>query len=82
MNPTYYDEFKFIIKNLDERLIVSIFDKDKLSKDDLMGKVEIDLISEPLGKVVEKEYFLQKGSIIMKWQVTEPGQSRWTEKII
>ena len=58
-----------------------IFDKDKLSKDDLLGKVEIDLVSEPLGKIIEKNYYLPKGYFHMKWQVTEPGQSRWNEKI-
>ena len=81
LNPIFYDEFKFKIKNLDEKLIINVFDKDKLSKDDLIGTVEIDLTSEPFGKIIDKEYKMKKGSIFMKWQVTEPGQSRWTENI-
>ena len=81
LNPMFYDEFQFTIKNLEEKLIITVFDKDKLSKDDLLGKLEIDLTSEPFGKIVEKEYYLKKGSIFIKWQVTEPGQSRWTEKL-
>ena len=81
LNPLFYEEFKLKVQNLDEKLIIEIFDKDKLSKDDLLGKLEIDLTSEKFGKVTEKEYYLEKGSVFMKWQVTEPGQSRWTEKI-
>lgn len=81
LNPTFYDEFKFKCKNLDSKLIISVYDKDKLSKDDLLGRIEIDLTSEPFGKIIEKEYYLGKGSVFMKWQVTEPAQSRWTENL-
>ena len=80
LNPIFYDEFKFRIKNLEEKLIIKVFDKD-ITKDDLLGTVEIDLTSEPFGHVVNNEYFMNKGSINMKWQVTAPGQSRWDEKI-
>ena len=45
----------FKIKNLHEKLIINVFDKDKLSKDDLLGKLEIDLNSEPFGKIIEKD---------------------------
>lgn len=76
LNPLFYEEFKLKVQNLDEKLIIEIFDKDKLSKDDLLGKLEIDLTSEKFGKVTEKEYYLEKGSVFMKWKVTEPGQSR------
>jgi len=49
--------------------------------ENLLGTLEIDLTSEPFGHVVDKRYPLSKGSIDMKWQVTEPGQSRWDEKL-
>ena len=81
LNPIFYDEFQFRAKNLDCKLIISVYDKDLLTKDDFLGKIEIDLTSEPFGKVVEKEYNLERGSIEMKWQVTEPCQIRWSEKI-
>ena len=74
LNPIYYDEFIFPIKNLDEKLIINVFDKDNLSKDDLIGNLEIDLTSEPFGKIVEREYRFIKGSVLMKWQITELGQ--------
>ena len=81
LNPIFYDEFKFHIKNLDEKFVIKIYDKDTFSRDDPLGLVEIDLTSEPFGKVVENDYFFSYSSITMKWQVTEPGQSRWSEKI-
>ena len=77
INPTYYDEFKFKIVNLEEKLKIKVFDKDKFTKDDLLGELEIDLTKEPFGKIVEKTYKLQEGSINIKWQITEPCQSRW-----
>ena len=80
LNPTFYDEFKFRLKNLEEKLFINVLDKD-IAKDDLLGTLEIDLTSEPFGHVVDKKYPMSKGSIDIKWQVTEPGQSRWDEKL-
>ena len=79
LNPTFYDEFKFIVKNLEAKLMISILDKD-YSRDDLLDSITIDLTSEPFGHVVDKVYHMSYGSIYMKWQVTQPGQSRWEEK--
>ena len=81
LNPIYYDEFQLKIHNLEQHLIISVFDKDK-SKDEFLGSIEIDITSEPFGEIVEKEYPLNPGSIFLKWQVTEVGQSRWDEKLI
>ena len=80
LNPTYYDEFKFTIKNLETNLCIKVMDKD-IAKDDNIGTLLIDLTSEPFGHVVDKKYNMNKGSIYIKWQVTEPGQKRWSENI-
>ena len=45
LNPTYNESFVFSWNGVD-RLVVEIFDKDELTKDDHMGKVDIQL--EPL----------------------------------
>ena len=79
LNPIFYDEFCFKVKNLENNLIITVYDKD-ITKDDIIGSIRIDLLSEPLGHVVNKTYNLDKGSIEMKWQVTEPDQSRWDDK--
>ena len=80
LNPIFYDEFKFRLRNLEQKLFINVYDKD-IVKDDLLGRIEIDLTSESFGHVVNKTYYMSNGGIDMKWQVTEPGQSRWSEKI-
>ena len=80
LNPIFYDEFSFTIKNLENNLNILVYDQDIIKKDDIIGSLSIDLLSEPLGHVVDKVYDLSKGTIEMKWQVTEPGQSRWDDK--
>ena len=80
LNPIFYDEFCFKIKNLENKLNIFVYDKDIIKNDDIIGRLSIDLLSEPFGKVVDKVYDLSKGSIDMKWQVTEPSQSRWDDK--
>ena len=46
-----------------------------------IGTLLIDLTSEPFGHVVDKKYNMNRGSIYIKWQVTVPGQTRWSENI-
>ena len=79
LNPIFYDEFKFNIRNLETPLNIAVYDKD-IARDDILGLLSIDLTSEPFGSVVEKKYNFSQGTIYMKWQVTQPGQSRWEEK--
>lgn len=42
LNPTYNEQFSFSW-NGEDALVVEVFDKDELSKDDHMGKAEVDL---------------------------------------
>ena len=80
LNPIFYDEFKFRIKNIETPLYIIIKDKDIL-KDDNLGYLNIDLTSIKFGKIFDGKYKLNPyGYLYMKWQITEPGQSRWSEK--
>ena len=60
LNPKYNERFEFSWNGLD-KLQIEIFDKDEWTKDDHMGKVEVDL--EPLLKeqrIVMREWFTVK----------------------
>ena len=56
LNPSYQETFDFSWNGID-RLTVEVFDKDELTKDDHMGKVEVGL--EPL--------LLESGAVMRDW---------------
>lgn len=78
-NLKLYDEYKFKAQNLKQKLNIKIYYN-------LEEKyiIDIDLTSHELGKVVQNDYKIgssyRKAKI--KWQVTEPCQSRWEERIL
>lgn len=57
LNPTYNEDFSFSWNGQD-MLVLEVFDKDELSKDDHMGKTEIDLsfLKDKSGKAIECWY--------------------------
>ena len=57
LNPVYNENFSFSWDGL-ESLVVEVFDKDELTKDDHMGLIEVDL--QPLLKA--------EGLVIADWQ--------------
>ena len=74
-----YDEYRFNAQNLEKKLHLDIlyFRTKKL-------ELDIDLTKYEFGKIVEEKYAISNNysSIKIKWQVTEPCQPRWEEKIL
>ena len=74
-----YDEYRFNAQNLEKKLHLDIlyFRTKKL-------ELDIDLTKYEFGKIVEEKYVISNNysSIKIKWQVTEPCQPRWEEKIL
>jgi len=56
LNPKYNEHFSFSWDGLD-RLMIEVYDKDELTKDDHMGKVEVDL--SPLLR--------EEGAVLREW---------------
>ena len=79
----FNDEFKFEAKNLEQKLHLEV----KINKDKKLD-YDIDLTSHDFGEVVEEEYSIYNNSDFtslrakIKWQVTEPVQPRWDNKIV
>lgn len=57
LNPTYNEQFSFSWNGMDQ-LVLEVFDKDELSKDDHMGRADIDLffLKEKPNKTIECWY--------------------------
>ena len=57
LNPTYNEQFSFSW-NGEDMLVVEVYDKDELSKDDHMGKTEVDLffLKDKPDKMIECWY--------------------------
>ena len=78
----YYDEYKFKAVNLEEKLNIIVNYNDKN-----IYEFALDLTEEEFGKVIEKDYIISPSyysppTVKIKWQVTEPCQSRWDDKKI
>lgn len=57
LNPTYNEQFSFSW-NGEDMLVVEVYDKDEISRDDHMGKAEVDLLflKEKADKTIECWY--------------------------
>jgi len=88
LNP-YWDEFFQIeIKSLSDIFQITLYDYDKLSKDDIISKYTINLAEIIYGETYEKELNMipcnssitKPGTISVIYQVTEPGQTIFVSK--
>ena len=76
----FNDEYKLKGENLEEKIHFDI-----MYNGNYKEKFDIDLTSHEFGKIVEETYVIRKNPKIsakIKWQVTEPCQPRWEERII
>jgi len=66
LNPRWEEEFLFRVKPADHKLMLEVFDENRLTRDDFLGKVELPLSSLPRESddraVNNKNYILQPRS--------------------
>jgi len=75
LNPFWNQTFHFDITSfMTNELILSIFDHDKMSKDDLLGTLKLKLSEMECGVVKDTWYNLEKGSIHLQTHISAPGQ--------
>lgn len=66
LNPTWNEHFIVPLLHLKHRLIIEIWDHDKVGSDDILGKVELDLSELPTNAEVVKKMSLEKASESIK----------------
>lgn len=63
LNPTWDEEFVFRVKPAEHKLVLQVFDENRLTRDDFLGMVELTLINLPKeqeGRVIPpKQYLLR-----------------------
>ncbi|XP_076549122.1 E3 ubiquitin-protein ligase Nedd4 isoform X4 [Osmia lignaria lignaria] len=47
LNPTWEEEFIFRVKPVDHKLVLQVFDENRLTRDDFLGMIELTLINLP-----------------------------------
>lgn len=47
MNPEWNEEFIFRVKPTEHKLVLQVFDENRLTRDDFLGMVELPLINLP-----------------------------------
>lgn len=65
LNPTWNEEFIFRVRPTDHKLVLQVFDENRLTRDDFLGMVELTLINLPkeVGRAVAtKQYPLRPRS--------------------
>jgi len=66
LNPRWEEEFLFRVKPADHKLVLEVFDENRLTRDDFLGRVELPLASLPREAedraVNNKNYILQPRS--------------------
>ncbi|XP_075216382.1 E3 ubiquitin-protein ligase Nedd4 isoform X2 [Lycorma delicatula] len=66
LNPTWNEEFIFRVKPAEHKLVLQVFDENRLTRDDFLGMVELTLINLPKetdGRVIQtKQYILRPRS--------------------
>ncbi|XP_053972093.1 E3 ubiquitin-protein ligase NEDD4 isoform X3 [Hylaeus volcanicus] len=48
LNPVWEEEFIFRVKPVDHKLVLQVFDENRLTRDDFLGMVELTLINLPI----------------------------------
>lgn len=65
LNPTWNEEFIFRVRPADHKLVLQVFDENRLTRDDFLGMVELSLINLPKeeGRAIPtKQYLLRPRS--------------------
>lgn len=66
LNPVWEEEFIFRVKPVDHKLVLQVFDENRLTRDDFLGMVELTLINLPKeqdGRTIPtKQYILRPKS--------------------
>ncbi|XP_054277378.1 E3 ubiquitin-protein ligase Nedd-4-like isoform X2 [Macrosteles quadrilineatus] len=66
LNPTWNEEFIFRVKPAEHKLVLQVFDENRLTRDDFLGMVELTLINLPKeaeGRTIQtKQYILRPRS--------------------
>jgi len=66
LNPVWNEEFIFRVKPADHKLVLQVFDENRLTRDDFLGMVELTLINLPKeteGRTIQtKQYILRPRS--------------------
>ena len=61
LNPKWEEEFIFRVKPNDHKLVLEVFDENRLTRDDFLGMVELPLTGMPReveGRVVPHKYYI------------------------
>ena len=89
LNPFWDEFYQMEIKSLTDIFQITLYDYDKLSKDDIISKYTINLNEINYGQTYEKDLNMipnnssitKPGIISVIYQVTEPGQSIFVSNI-
>ncbi|XP_015432899.1 PREDICTED: E3 ubiquitin-protein ligase Nedd-4 isoform X4 [Dufourea novaeangliae] len=61
LNPVWEEEFIFRVKPVDHKLVLQVFDENRLTRDDFLGKVELTLTNVPKeqeGRTIPARHYL------------------------
>jgi len=61
LNPKWDEEFLFRVKPSDHKLVLEVFDENRLTRDDFLGRVDLPLANLPReteGRVVSNKYYI------------------------
>jgi len=61
LNPRWEEEFLFRLKPSEHKLVLEVFDENRLTRDDFLGRVELPLVSLPReaeGRSIPNKYYI------------------------
>jgi len=61
LNPRWDEQFTFRLKPADHKLVLEVFDENRLTRDDFLGRVELPLVSLPReaeGRTIPNKYYI------------------------
>jgi len=61
LNPRWEEQFTFRLKPADHKLVLEVFDENRLTRDDFLGRVELPLVSLPReaeGRTIPNKYYI------------------------
>jgi len=61
LNPKWDEEFLFRVKPSDHKLVLEVFDENRLTRDDFLGRVDLPLANLPReteGRVISNKYYI------------------------
>jgi len=61
LNPKWEEEFLFRLKPSEHKLVMEVFDENRLTRDDFLGRVELPLVSLPReveGRAIPNKYYI------------------------